>query len=93
MRRAAATMPGGDRKDLAVQVLARSATVSDLSTRLYPAPGARGEPQICLPAGGQGASRLWMTFFISTATDDRMLFQVQVTKRSLRQVRQIPCCL
>jgi hypothetical protein len=29
----AATMPGGDRKDLAVQALARSATISDLSTR------------------------------------------------------------
>ena len=29
---AAATMPVGDRKDLAVQALARSATVSDLST-------------------------------------------------------------
>jgi hypothetical protein len=30
---AAATMPGGGRKELAVQALARSATVSDLSIR------------------------------------------------------------
>ena len=30
---AAARLPAGDRKDLAVQALARSATVSDLSTR------------------------------------------------------------
>jgi hypothetical protein len=31
--RAAATMPGDDRKDVAVQALARSVTVSDLSAR------------------------------------------------------------
>ena len=72
-------MPGGDRKDLAVQALARSATVSDLSTR-------HGVSRKFVYQQANKARHALDDAFISTATDDTVLFQVQVTKRWLRQV-------
>jgi len=72
-------MPGGDRKDLAVQALARSATVSDLSTR-------HGVSRKFVYQQANKARHALDDAFISAATDDTVLFQVQVTKRWLRQV-------
>jgi hypothetical protein len=76
---AAATMPGGDRKELAVQALARSATISDLSTR-------HGVSRKFVYQQANKARHALDDAFISTATDDTVLFQVQITKRWLRQV-------
>jgi hypothetical protein len=76
---AAATMPGDDRKDLAVQALARSATVSDLSTR-------HGVSRKFVYQQANKARHALDDAFLSAATDDTVLFQVQVTKRWLRQV-------
>jgi hypothetical protein len=76
---AAATMPGGDRKDLAVQALARSATVSDLSTR-------HGVSRKFVYQQANKARHALDDAFLSAATDDTVLFQVPVTKRWLRQV-------
>jgi hypothetical protein len=72
-------MPRGDRKDLAVQALARSATVSDLSTR-------HGVSRKFVHQQANKARHALGDAFISTTTDDTMLFRVQVTKRWLRQV-------
>ena len=72
-------MPGGDRKDLAVQALARSATVSDLSTR-------HGVSRKFVYQQANKARHALDDAFLSTATDDTVLFQIQVTKRWLRQV-------
>jgi hypothetical protein len=76
---AAATMPGGGRKDLAVQALARAATVSDLSTR-------HGVSRKFVYQQANKARHPLDDAFLSAATDDTVLFQVQVTKRWLRQV-------
>jgi hypothetical protein len=72
-------MPGGDRKDLAVQALARSATVSDLSTR-------HGVSRKFVYQQANKARHALDDAFLSAATDDTVLFQVPVTKRWLRQV-------
>jgi len=72
-------MPGDDRKDLAVQALARSATVSDLSTR-------HGVSRKFVYQQADKARHALDDAFLSAATDDTVLFQVQVTKRWLRQV-------
>jgi hypothetical protein len=72
-------MPWDDRKDLAVQALARSATISDLSIR-------RGVSRKSVYQQANKARHALDDAFISTATDDTMLFQVEVTKRWLRQV-------
>ena len=76
---AAPTMPGDDRKDLAIQALARSATVSDLSTR-------HGVSRKFVYLQANKARHVLDDAFLSAATDDTVLFQVQVTKRWLRQV-------
>ena len=76
---AAATMPGDDRKDLAVQALAGSATVSDLSTR-------HGVSRKFVCQRANKARHALDDAFLSTATDDTVLCQLQVTKRWLRQV-------
>jgi hypothetical protein len=75
---AAATMPVGDRKDLPVQALARSATVSDLSAR-------HGVSRKFVYQQARKARHALDDAFLSAA-DDTVLFQVQVTKRWLRQV-------
>jgi hypothetical protein len=72
-------MPGDDRKDLAVQALARSATVSDLSTR-------HGVSRKFVYQQANKARHALDDAFLSAATDDTVLFQIQVTKRWLRQV-------
>jgi hypothetical protein len=72
-------MPGGDRKDLAVQALARSATVSDLSTR-------HGVSRKFVYQQANKARHALDDAFLFAATDDTVLFQIQVTKRWLRQV-------
>jgi hypothetical protein len=72
-------MPGGDRHDLAVQALARAATVSDLSAR-------HGVSRKFVYQQANKARHALDDAFLSAATDDTVLFQVQVTKRWLRQV-------
>lgn len=72
-------MPAGDRKDLAVQALARSATVSDLSIR-------HGVSRKFVYQQANRARHALDDAFISAAADDRVLFEIQVTKRWLRQV-------
>jgi hypothetical protein len=72
-------MPGSDRKDLAVQALARSATVSDLS-------GRHGVSRKFVYQQANKASYALDDAFISVATDDTVLFEIPVTKRWLRQV-------
>jgi hypothetical protein len=75
----AAAMPGSDRKDLAVQALARSATVSDLSAR-------HGVSRKFVYQQANKARCALDDAFISAATDDTVLFEIPVTKRWLRQV-------
>ena len=72
-------MPASARKDLAVQALARSTTVSDLSAR------NRVSRKFVYQQANKARSAL-DDAFISTATDDTVLFEIQVTKRWLRQV-------
>ena len=79
-------MPGDDRKDLAVQALARSATVSDLSTR-------HGVSRKFVYRQANKARHALDDAFLSAATDDTVLFQIQVTKRWLRQVIVAPAIL
>src|ERR1700748_2360515 len=76
---AAAMMPDGDRQDLAVQALARSATVSDLSAR-------HGVSRKFVYQQANKARRALDDAFLSTAADDTVLFEIQVTKRWVRQV-------
>jgi hypothetical protein len=70
-------MPGRDRKDLAVQALARSATVTELSALLG----------VSRKFAYQQANkaRCALDAFISAATDDTVLFEIQVTRRWLRR--------
>jgi hypothetical protein len=75
----AAAMPGIGRKDLAVQVLAGSATVSDLSTR-------HGVSRKFVYQRANMERCVLDDAFISAATDDTVLFQIQVSKGWLRQV-------
>jgi hypothetical protein len=76
---AAAILPQSDRKDLAVQALARSATVSDLSAR-------HGVSRKFAYQQANKARRALDDTFVSTAADDTVLFGIRVTKRWLRQV-------
>ena len=64
----AAAMPGSDRKDLAVQALARSATISDLSAR------HEVSRKFVYQQANKARSAL-DDAFISTATDDTVLFE------------------
>src|SRR4051794_5937599 len=76
---AAAGLPERDRKDLAVQALARSATISDLSSR----------HGVSRKFGYQQANKARLALddaFIAVTADDEILFEIPVTKRSLRQV-------
>jgi hypothetical protein len=76
---AAARLPESDRKELAVQALARSVTVSNLSTR-------HGVSRKFVYQQADKARRALDGAFISTSADDEVLFEIQVTKRWLRQV-------
>jgi hypothetical protein len=72
-------MPGDDRKNLAVQALAQSATVSDLSIR-------HGVSRKFVYQQTKKARHAVDEAFLAAATDDTVLFEIQVTKRWLRQV-------
>jgi len=76
---AAARLPESDRKDLAVQALARSATISDLSSR-------HGVSRKFVYQQANKARLALDDAFISAAADDEVLFEIPVTKRWLRQV-------
>src|SRR6201995_1337220 len=76
---AAARLPESDRKDLAVQALARSATISDLSSR-------HGVSRRFVYQQADKARRALDDAFISADADDEVLFEIAVTKRWLRQV-------
>ena len=76
---AAARLPESDRKELAVQALARSATVSDLSSR-------HGVSRKFIYQQADKARRALDDAFISAGADDEVLFEIAVTKRWLRQV-------
>src|SRR3954453_15702841 len=76
---AAGRLPESDRKDLAVQALARSATISDLSTR----------HEVSRKFVYQQANKARHALddaFIPACADDEVLFEIAVTKRWLRQV-------
>src|SRR6201995_721677 len=75
---AAARLPESGRKDLAVQALARSATISDLSTR-------HGGSRKFVYQQANKARRALDDAFISADADDEVLFEIAVTKRWLRQ--------
>jgi hypothetical protein len=72
-------MPGDDRKDLAVQALAQSARVSDLSIR-------HGVSRKFVYQQTKKARHALDDAFLAAATDDTVLFEIQVTKRWQRQV-------
>jgi len=76
---AAARLPESDRKDLAVQALARSATVSDLSSR-------HGVSRKFVYQQANKARRALDDAFSSADADDEVLFEIAVTRRWLRQV-------
>src|ERR1700759_1112232 len=76
---AAARLPESGRKDLAVQALARSATISDLSTR-------HGGSRKFVYQQANKARRALDDAFISADADDEILFEIAVTRRWLRQV-------
>src|SRR5208283_5277741 len=76
---AAAMLPESGRKDLTIQALARSATVSDLSAR-------HEVSRKFVYQQANKARRVLDDAFISAAADDTVLFEIQVTKRWLRQV-------
>jgi hypothetical protein len=75
----AAMLPEGDRKELAIQALARSATIRDLSAR----PGV-SRKFVCRQA--RKADAALDDVFLSGAPEDEVLFQLTVTKPWLRQV-------
>jgi hypothetical protein len=75
---AAALLPGSDRKDLAIQALARSATISDLSVR-------HGVSRKFVYQQTRKASVALDNAFSSATADDDVLFEVKVTKTWLRQ--------
>jgi hypothetical protein len=76
---AAARLPESGRKDLAVQALARSATVSDLSAR-------HGVSRKFVYQQTHKARVALDDAFSSAAVDEEVLFEVKVTKTWLRQV-------
>src|SRR3954467_410127 len=76
---AAGRLPESDRKDLAVQALARSATISDISTR-------HGVSRKFVYQQANKARHALDDAFIPACADDEVLFEIAVTKRWLRQV-------
>ena len=76
---AAAKLPGSERKKLAVQALAGSETISELSARL-------GVSRKFIYAQKDKASDALNDAFCSAVADDEVLFQLPVTRTWLRQV-------
>jgi len=76
---AAARLPESDRKDLAIQALARSETVSDLAARHRASRKFAYQQTHNAVAALDGA-------FMSATPDDEVLFALTVTKTWLRQV-------
>jgi len=76
---AAARLPESDRKDLAIQALARSETVSDLAA-------GHGVSRKFVYQQTHKAVAALDGAFISATPDDEVLFEVVVTKTWLRQV-------
>ncbi len=76
---AAARLPGSDRKDLAIQALAGSRTVSDLAAR-------HGVSRKFVYRQTHKARAVLGDAFSSTTPDDEVLFELAVTKAWLRQV-------
>ncbi len=75
---AAAGLPGGDRKDLAIQALAGSETVSDLATR-------HGVSRKFIYRQTHKACAVLDDAFSPATPDDKVLFELAVTKAWLRQ--------
>jgi hypothetical protein len=76
---AVAMLPEGDRKDLAVQALACSATISDLANR-------HGVSRKFIYQQADKARTALDDAFLSAALENEVLFQLTVTKTWLRQV-------
>jgi transposase-like protein len=76
---AAARLPGNDRKDLAIQALARSETVSDLAAR-------HGVSRKFVYQQTHKAGAALADAFSPAVRDDEVLFELAVTKVWLRQV-------
>ncbi len=76
---AAARLPESDRKDLAIQALARSETVSDLAAR-------HGVSRKFVYQQTHKAGTALDDAFSPAAPDDEVLFKLAVTKAWLRQV-------
>ena len=76
---AAARLPGSDRKDLAIQALAGSGTVSDLSAR-------HGVSRKFVYQQTHKARAALDDAFSSATPDDEVLFELAVTKAWLRQM-------
>ncbi len=76
---AAAGLPGSNRKDLAIEALAGSATVSDLAAR-------HGVSRKFVYQQTHKARAALDDAFSSATPDDEVLFEVAVTKAWLRQV-------
>ncbi len=76
---AAARLPESDRKDLAVQALAQSATISDLAAR-------HGVSRKFIYQQTHKAVAALDDAFLSATPDHEVLFEVAVTKAWLRQV-------
>jgi len=76
---AAAGLPGSDRKDLAIEVLAGSATVSDLAVR-------HGVSRKFVYQQTHKARAALDDAFSSATPDDEVLFELAVTKAWLRQM-------
>jgi hypothetical protein len=75
----AALLPESDRKDLAVQALARAATISDLATH-------HGVSRKFVYRQTNKARTALDDAFLSAAPEDEVLFEVTVTRTWLRQV-------
>ena len=76
---AAALLAESDRRDLAIEALARSATISDLSAR-------HGVSRKFISQQTGKARSALDDAFLSTAPDDEVVFELTVTKTWLRQV-------
>src|SRR3954451_3247944 len=76
---AAALLAESDRRDLAIEALARSATISDLSAR-------HGVSRKFISQQTGKARTALDDAFLSTAPDDEVVFELTVTKTWLRQV-------
>jgi len=76
---AAARLPGGNRKDLAIQALARSETVSDLAAR-------HGVSRKFVYQQTHKARAVLDDAFSPAVPDSEVLFELTVTKAWLRQV-------